>query len=150
MSWRYLAAATEAALKAGAIQKERFRQKIQIDLKGEIDLVTEVDRACEQAILATLHEWFPEHDIVAEESGIKRTGAREVWYVDPLDGTTNYAHGFPCFAPSIALTIDGEVVAGAVYDPLREELYTAERGAGAHRNGRRLSVSATSELGDSL
>jgi myo-inositol-1(or 4)-monophosphatase len=150
LSWRYVAVATEAALRAGAIQKERYGQKIQIDYKGEIDLVTEVDRACEAVVLETIRARFPDHDIVTEESVIARTGSRYLWFIDPLDGTTNFAHGYPFFSCSIAMAVDGKVVAGAVYDPLKEELFTAERGAGSYLNGRRLSVSSSTELIRSL
>jgi myo-inositol-1(or 4)-monophosphatase len=142
----YAAVAAEAVLKAGAIQKARYGQQIEIRHKGEINVVTDVDRACEDEILATLRARFPSHDIVTEETALARTGSRHVWFTDPLDGTTNFAHGYPMFCSSVALAIDGEVVAGAVYDPLREELFTAERGGGAHANGRRLSVSSCSTL----
>jgi myo-inositol-1(or 4)-monophosphatase len=150
LSWRYVAVATEAALRAGAIQKERYGQKIQIDYKGEIDLVTEVDRACEAVVLETIRARFPDHDIVTEETAIARTGSRFLWFIDPLDGTTNFAHGYPCFSCSIAMAVDGQVVAGAVYDPLKDELFTAERGGGSYLNGRRLSVSSSTELIRSL
>lgn len=150
MSDQLVAVATQAALRAGQIQKQRYGQRIEIRHKGVIDLVTEVDRACEDVILETLRSRFPEHDIVTEETQLERRGSRYVWFVDPLDGTTNYAHGYPCFCASVAATCDGEVVAGAVYEPLREELFTAERGAGAHLNGRRLRVSESSELLQSL
>ncbi len=150
MSWRYLAAAMEAALKAGTIQRERYGRAIVIEHKGEIDLVTEVDRAAEAVIVATLRARFPEHDIVTEETPPAMTGSRHVWYVDPLDGTTNYAHSYPCFATSLALTEDEEVVVGVVLDPLRDELYSAERGGGAFVNGRRLKVTETRALIESL
>lgn len=150
MSAQHAAVAAEAALLAGAIQKARYGQKIEIFHKGTIDLVTEVDRACEDAILETLRARCPGHDIVTEETLLARTGSRYVWFVDPLDGTTNYAHGYPFFCTSIALTCDGEVVACAVYDPLKDELFSAERGGGAHLNGRRLSVSVADELLQSL
>jgi myo-inositol-1(or 4)-monophosphatase len=146
LSWRYVAAATEAVLRAGAIQKARYGQAIQVAHKGEINLVTEVDHACEAAILEVIRSRFADHDIVTEETALERKGSRQVWFVDPLDGTTNFAHGYPCFCASVGLAVDGQVVAGAVYDALREELFTAERGAGAHLNGRRLRVSATAEL----
>jgi myo-inositol-1(or 4)-monophosphatase len=142
----YVAVAAEAVLKAGAIQKARYGQAVEVRHKGEIDLVTEVDRACEDEILATLRSRFPTHDIVTEETALARTGSRHVWFTDPLDGTTNFAHGYPMFCSSVALAIDGELVAGAVYDPLRQELFTAERGAGAHANGRRLAVSSCDRL----
>lgn len=150
MSWQYLATATDAVLRAGAIQKARFGSRFQIFRKGTIDLVTEVDRACEEEILALIRGRFPRHDIVTEETRLERTGSRELWFIDPLDGTTNFAHGYPVFCSSVALAVGGELVAGAVYDPLREELFTAERGGGAYLNGRRLHVSSSSELLTSL
>ncbi len=150
MTFTYLATAAEAALQSGAIQRTRFGQKIKVEHKGEINLVTEVDLACERVILDLLRSRFPDHDIVTEESTPARHGSPYVWYIDPLDGTTNFAHGYPCFCTSIALTHQGSVVAGAVYDPLREELFTAERGVGSFLNGRRLHVSSTTQLVDSL
>ncbi|HEY7515298.1 MAG TPA: inositol monophosphatase family protein, partial [Vicinamibacteria bacterium] len=146
----HTAVAAEAALRAGAIQKARYGQAIEVSHKGEINLVTEVDRACEAEVLRVLRSAFPAHDIVTEETDLEMRGSRYVWFVDPLDGTTNFAHGYPCFACSVALTVDGAVVSGAVYDPLREELFTAERGAGAFLNGRRLRVSSRSRLIDAL
>jgi len=150
LTWRLGAVATEAALRAGAIQKERYGQEVRIDYKGETDLVTEVDRVCEAAILETIRERFPDHDIVTEETAIARTGSRYLWLIDPLDGTVNFAHGYPFFCASVGVAVDGQVVAGAVYDPIKHELFTAERGAGAHLNGRRLRVSRSSELIKSL
>jgi myo-inositol-1(or 4)-monophosphatase len=150
VSARYLAVAIEAVLKAGAIQKEWYGKKFEISHKGELDLVTEVDRTCEAAILETLRSRFPGHDIVTEEQVIDQVGDRHIWFVDPLDGTTNFAHGYPFFCSSVALTVDGAPVAGAVYDPLKEELFTAEKGGGAYLNGRRLRVSAATELLRSL
>jgi myo-inositol-1(or 4)-monophosphatase len=146
LSWEYVACATEAVLRAGALQRERYGTEFAIHQKGEIDLVTEVDRACETAVLETLRAHFPDHDVVTEETEIARTGSRFLWFVDPLDGTTNFAHGYPFFCSSVALAIDGRAVAGAVYDPLKDELFTAERGAGAHLNGRRLRVTQTTDL----
>jgi myo-inositol-1(or 4)-monophosphatase len=147
VSWNHIATATEAVLMAGRLQRERFGDgTLRVEHKGEIDLVTEVDRACEDAIVALLRERFPGHDVVAEESVNERTGARHVWFVDPLDGTTNYAHGYPFFCCSVGLAVDGELAAGAVYDPVKDELFTAERGAGAHLNGRRLRVTANADL----
>ena len=150
MSWRHLATATEAVLRAGAIQKAKYGQEIEIEHKGEIDLVTDVDRACESAILEILRARFPGHDIVTEETALARTGSRYLWFVDPLDGTTNFAHGYPFFCASVALAVDGRVEAGAVYDPIKEELFTAEHGAGARLNGCPLRVSASTELLRSL
>jgi myo-inositol-1(or 4)-monophosphatase len=114
VSWRYLAVAIEAALRAGRIQRERYGSGVAVELKGEIDLVTEVDRACELAILEAIRSRYPGHDIVTEETDLARTGSRHVWYVDPLDGTTNFAHAYPMFCVSIALVVDREIVAGVV------------------------------------
>ena len=150
MSWRHLAVATEAVLRAGRIQRERFGSGVAVEYKGAIDLVTEVDRACELAILDAIRARYPDHDIVTEETDLARTGARHVWFVDPLDGTVNFAHSYPVFCASVALAIDGEVVAGAVFDPARDELFSAERGSGAHLNGRRLRVTTADALIRSL
>lgn len=146
----HVAVAVEAVLRAGAIQRARYGQHIDVRHKGPIDLVTDVDRESEDAILETLRARTPGYDIVTEETRLARTGSRFCWFVDPLDGTTNYAHGYPCFCASVALAKDGVVVAGAIYEPLREELFTGERGAGAHLNGRRLRASVTAELKDAL
>ena len=150
MSHSFVGTAAEAVLKSGAIQLAKYGQPISIEHKGTINLVTEVDHACEDAIVALLRERYPDHDIVTEETQIEQTGSPYVWYIDPLDGTTNFAHGYPCFCTSVALAHEGKVVAGAVYEPLREELYTAERGQGSFLNGRRLRVSNATELINSL
>jgi myo-inositol-1(or 4)-monophosphatase len=150
VSWRLLAVATEAALRAGRLQRERYASGVEVEYKGEIDLVTEVDRACELAILETIRSSFPDHDIVTEETDLDRTGSRYVWFVDPLDGTVNFAHSYPMFCASVALARDGEIVAGAVYDPVRDELFTGDKGGGSHVNGRRLRVSGARELIRSL
>lgn len=144
------AIAAEAVLRAGEIQRSRYGLAIEVHHKGRLDLVTAVDRLCEAAILEVLRSRAPGHDIVTEETALARSGSRFVWYVDPLDGTTNYAHGYPFFCASVALAVDGRVVAGAVYEPLREELYVAERGAGARLNGKPLRVSAADELVNGL
>jgi myo-inositol-1(or 4)-monophosphatase len=142
--------ATEAVLRAGRIQKQRYGSGVAIEYKGEIDLVTEVDRDCELAILEAIRSRYPDHDIVTEETDLARTGSRHVWFVDPLDGTVNFAHSYPFFCASVALAVDGEVVAGAVFDPVRDELFSAEKGAGAHLNGRRLRDTEASRLIESL
>ena len=143
--------AAEAVLMAGAIQKGRYgAQDLEVGYKGEIDLVTEVDKACEKAVVELLRSRFPGHDIVTEETHLAQTGSRYVWFIDPLDGTTNYAHSYPFFCCSVALTLDGKPVAGAVYDCIKEELFTAERGAGARLNGRPLRVSTCTALLRSL
>jgi myo-inositol-1(or 4)-monophosphatase len=146
----YLAAAAEAALRAGAIQKARYGTSIAIEHKGAIDLVTEVDRACEEEILGVLRGRFPDHDVVTEERILEKKGSSHVWYVDPLDGTTNFAHGYPFFCASVGLAVDGVRVLGAVYDALRDELFTGERGVGAFLNGHRLKVTSARELIDGL
>jgi myo-inositol-1(or 4)-monophosphatase len=150
LSWQYVAVAAEAAVRAGAIQKERYGRGVKVDYKGDIDLVTEVDHACEAAILEVIRSRYPDHDIITEETDLALTGSPFVWIIDPLDGTTNFAHSYPMFCASVALARDGEVVAGAVFDALRDELFTAERGAGAHLNGRRLSVTTADALIRSL
>jgi len=149
----FLATATEIVRRAGAIQTARRLSGFAIDKKGTIDLVTEVDIECEQMARALLAERCPDHDILAEEFGGDTTGrtpARHRWIFDPLDGTTNYAHGLPIYCSSLGLEIDGRIEVGAVYDPTRDELFTAVRGQGAHLNGAPLHVSATSALIDAM
>jgi myo-inositol-1(or 4)-monophosphatase len=137
-------------VRAGRIQRERYGSAVAVEMKGDIDLVTEVDHACELAILETIRSRYRGHDIVTEETDLARTGSHHVWFVDPLDGTTNFAHSYPMFCSSVALAFEGEVVAGAVFDPLRDELFTAEKGGGAYLNGRRLQVSKAKTLLESL
>jgi myo-inositol-1(or 4)-monophosphatase len=148
----FLATAVEIALRAGEIQMAGRRTGFRVEKKGEIDLVTEVDLACERMCRDVLADRFPDHEILAEEFGGTdgRSGSAFRWVFDPLDGTTNYAHGLPVFCASLALEIDGAAAVGVVYDPTREELFTAERGQGAFLNGAPLRVSATGALGDAL
>ena len=149
----FLATATEIVTRAGAIQLARRESGFRVDKKGEIDLVTEVDLECERMCRAVIAERFPGHDILAEElsSGpTEAARARYRWVYDPLDGTTNYAHGLPIFCSSLGLQLDGETLVGAVYDPTRRELFTAVRGQGAHLNGNPLRVSSTIRLIDAL
>ena len=149
----FLATATEIVLRAGEIQLARRESGFRIDKKGTIDLVTEVDLECERMCRAVVAERFPDHDVLAEElsSGpAERARSRHRWVFDPLDGTTNYAHGLPIFCASLALEVDGTAQVGAIFDPTRQELFTAERGVGAFLNGARLSVSSTTTLLDSL
>ncbi len=149
----FLATAVEIVLQAGAIQLARRTSGFHVDKKGTIDLVTEVDLECERMCRAILAERFPDHDILAEEMSRdprQPSTSTHRWVYDPLDGTTNYAHGLPIFCSSLALQIDGRTIVGAVYDPTRAELFTAERGAGAFLNGQRLHVSAAAELIDAL
>ena len=135
---------------AGRVLMEKLEKGVTVAYKGTIDLVTEADLASEQAIVAILRQRHPDHDILAEEGDYERKGADQRWIVDPLDGTTNFAHGFPWFAVSIALEVRGEVVLGAVFNPHNGELFVAERGLGAMLNGRPLHVSPTGELGRAL
>jgi myo-inositol-1(or 4)-monophosphatase len=149
----YLATAVEIVLRAGAIQMARRESGFRIDKKGAIDLVTEVDLECERMCRALIAERFPAHDVLAEElsSGPgEQAKSSHRWVFDPLDGTTNYAHGLPIFCASLALEIEGRAEVGAIYDPTRNELFTAERGVGAFLNGARLGVSSTDTLLDAL
>lgn len=146
----FLATAVEAVVRAGEIQMARFGSGIRIDKKGSIDLVTEVDFEVERMFRALVAERFPDHAVLAEEMGQSGSGARHRWVFDPLDGTTNYAHGLPIFCASLALEVDGQAEVGAVYDPNRRELFTAERGVGAWLNGQPLRVSSTAAVIESL
>ena len=149
----YLATATEIVLRAGEIQLARRASGFRVDKKGTIDLVTEVDLECERMFREIVAERFPDHDVLAEELGASTTGrtpSRYRWVFDPLDGTTNYAHGLPIFCASLALEIDGRVEVGAIFDPTRGELFTAERGEGAFVNGTPLVVSSTESLLEAL
>lgn len=149
----FLATATEIVLRAGEIQLAGQASGFRVDKKGTIDLVTEIDLECERMCRAVLAERFPDHDILAEELGGSAAGrppSRYRWVFDPLDGTTNYAHGLPIYCASLALEIDGQRAVGAIYDPTRKELFTAERGEGAYLNGRQLAVSQTATLLDAL
>jgi myo-inositol-1(or 4)-monophosphatase len=142
----FLATAVRACRAAGRIQRAAFGRTQAVEHKGEIDLVTAIDRRSEEAILRVIRAAHPGHGVLAEESGRGGGGAEHLWVVDPLDGTTNYARGFPFFCSSVALAHRGRVVAGAVYHPLLDELFTAVRGRGARLNGRRLLVSAQPAL----
>ena len=139
-----------AANEAGRVLMEKFATGVTVAYKGAIDLVTEADHAAEQTIVAILRTRHPDHDILAEEGDYGRRGADQRWIVDPLDGTTNYAHGFPWFAVSIALEVCGELKIGAVFNPHNGELFVAERGQGSTLNGRPLQVSTTAELDRAL
>ena len=146
----FLAVAVEAARKAGGILKENIHGSREITYKGDINLVTEMDTRSERAVVGTLRASFPEHGIIAEEETTIRNGSGYTWIVDPLDGTTNYAHGYPCFSVSIALEHEGDVITGVVYDPMRNELFTAQKGQGAYLNGKRIKVSTVDALIKSL
>jgi len=140
----------EWAHRAGDILRDGYEQEHTVQHKGRIDLVTEVDHASEAFLLGRIRADFPDDAIVAEETGRQAGSSGRVWYVDPLDGTVNYAHGVPMFSVSIAWHVDGTPTLGVVYDPLRDEMFAAERGKGAHLNGRALHCSQPTELLDSL
>jgi myo-inositol-1(or 4)-monophosphatase len=147
-----LEAAEAIAREAGGLLRTFVGEALDVRLKGDVDLVTRADRASESLILSAIRERFPEHEILAEESGgvgALRRG-QTLWVVDPLDGTTNFAHGVPIWSVSIGVLKDGEPIAGVVYDPSREECFTAARGQGAFLNGRRIRVSPCAELGRAL
>ena len=143
-----LALATRLAREAGALQRSRYETELAIDTKSQpVDLVTEVDRACEAHLVAALAHERPADAVLAEEGGgHDRAGAIWRWVIDPLDGTTNYAHGYPRFAVSIGVEREGEPALGVVYDPLLDELYHAVAGGGAFRNGRAIHVSREAAL----
>ena len=151
--------AAEIAREAGALLRGFYERGVATEYKGDVDLVTEADRASEALIKARLAEAFPAHGIYGEEGTRERLGGEFRWYVDPLDGTTNFAHGFPAFcvvlgleqrASGLAEHEDGKMVAGAIYDPLRDEMFSVERGQGAWLNGRRIGVSKTATLQEAL
>jgi myo-inositol-1(or 4)-monophosphatase len=149
----YLATAVEAVIRAGDVQMARVGAAMRIEKKGAIDLVTETDREIERAFRALVAGRFPGHEVLGEEFSAAEDSARSpefCWIFDPIDGTTNFAHGLPIFSSSLALEINGQAAVAAVYDPNRRELFTAERGAGAWLNGRPLRVSTAATLIDSL
>jgi len=148
-----LATAVEAVLKAGEIQMAHFGRAMRIEKKGSIDLVTEVDLEVERMFRAMVADRFPDHVVLGEEyqQGDRNAiPAGYCWVFDPIDGTTNFAHGLPIFCSALGLERDGVTVLGAVYDPCRQELFTAERGGGAFLNGQRLHVSGTCTLIDAM
>jgi len=138
------------ARRAGEMLRAAYGQRHHIDYKGAIDLVTEVDRQVEAFLLSEIRQRFPDHRILAEESGAQAGNHCCIWYVDPLDGTVNYAHGIPIFAVSIAFEAQGERRLGVVYDPMRDECFSAERGRGAWLNGEPIHPSTTPDLDHSL
>lgn len=142
--------AIRAAKEAGRLLRDRLGTRIDISHKGAINLVTDVDLASERLIREQIATHYPRHQVLAEEGGLAESNSEYRWIIDPLDGTTNYAHGYPIFCVSIALEHRGEIILGVVYDPMREELFTAERGAGAALNNRSIRVSSTADLMKSL
>ena len=159
VSWKFVREAAPIALEAGALLREFYARGVETEYKTDVDLVTEADRTSEKLILDRLTAAFPGHGIFGEEGTRQHLDSTYRWYVDPLDGTTNFAHGFPVFCVSLGLEHrpagtpehrDGELVAGLIYDPLRDELFAAERGKGAYLNGRRVQASQTPRLGEAL
>jgi myo-inositol-1(or 4)-monophosphatase len=140
----------EIAREAGALLMGYFHQHVKVEYKGDADLVTIADRNSEILIRERIKKNWPTHDVLGEEQGLVDTGSDYRWYVDPLDGTTNFAHGFPIFCVSMALEHRGERIAGVVYDPTRNELFAAEQGSGAYLNQQRIQVSKTSTLAECL
>ena len=138
------------ARQSGAILRAGYDTEHQVGYKGVIDLVTEVDHQSEKFLLGEVQRDFPDHHIFSEESGVIQGSDEHIWYIDPLDGTVNYAHHIPIFCVSIAYAFRGTLTLGAVYDPMRDEMFLAERGNGALLNGRTLRVSSATELQKSL
>lgn len=146
----FLSTAIEAVIRAGGLQMAKFGTRLRIEKKGTIDLVTEVDLEVERMFRAMVAERFPDHDVLAEEMGGSDRGATHRWVFDPLDGTTNFAHGVPIFCASLALEIDGQAAVAAIYDPNRNELFTAEAGVGSWMNGEPLQVSTNAAVIESM
>lgn len=159
MRFEYAHVAEGIARKAGALLREFYAKGVETEYKGDVDLVTEADRAAEALIRERLTAAFPGHGIYGEEGTRDQLESEYRWYVDPLDGTTNFAHGFPAFctilglerrAPGLAKDVDGEMIAGVIYDALRDECFTTERGKGAWLNGKQIHVSKTKRLQEAL
>jgi myo-inositol-1(or 4)-monophosphatase len=146
----FKASAIRAAKKAGRILQVHLGRVKKVDYKGAVNLVTEMDLLSEKVIVAEIRKLYPKHSILAEEKTNRQEDSPYRWVIDPLDGTTNYAHGYPVFCVSIGLEKDGEITLGVVYDPSRNELFVGEKGKGAHLNGRRIHVSPTPSLSQSL
>ncbi|MBM4331889.1 MAG: inositol monophosphatase [Deltaproteobacteria bacterium] len=139
-----------AAKEAGLLLKNKLGQRRKVAYKGAVNLVTEMDLLAEKVIVSTINRRYPDHNILAEEQTTKQKNSPFRWIIDPLDGTTNYAHGFPVFCVSIALEKSGEIILGVVYDPTRGELFLAEKGKGARLNGKKIQVSSVPKLSLSL
>ena len=145
----FLTPMQELAREAGGLLMADFG-KVAIEYKGEADLVTKADRASEKLIVEQIRQRWPKHDLIGEEGSRNETGSDYRWYVDPLDGTTNFAHGYPVFCVSMALEHKGERIAGVIFDPTRNDMFTAEKGSGATLNGNAIQVSKTRRLQESL
>jgi myo-inositol-1(or 4)-monophosphatase len=159
MTQDFAAPASRIALEAGALLRDYYSKGVATEYKGDVDLVTEADRASEKLIVERLHATFPEHGIYGEEGTRSHLESEYRWYIDPLDGTTNFAHAFPVFCvsmglerrpASVAASGHGEIVAAVIYDPTRDEMFTAEKGSGAYLNGARIHVSRTRVLAEAL
>lgn len=142
----------QTAREAGQILLDKFGRKINISKKAETNLVTEADLASEKYIIERIRSHYPKHSILAEESGAAIIDGASAWkwIVDPLDGTTNFAHGYPCFCVTLALEHEGKIVVGATFDPTRDEMFSAEKGNGASLNNKRIRVSDTEKLDQAL
>jgi myo-inositol-1(or 4)-monophosphatase len=147
---QFVPAMAEIAREAGALLMGYFHRRVKVEYKGDVDLVTEADRASEALITKRIRERFPAHNIMGEEGTRTEQGSEYRWYVDPLDGTTNFAHGFPVFCISLALEYRDERVAAVIFDPTREEMFTAEKGDGAFLNGQPIHVSSIANLAECL
>lgn len=146
----FLESAIEIAHAAGSLLRYYFERHVRFELKGDFDLVTEADRASEKLVVERLKALYPDHAIVAEEGSGHESASEYRWYVDPLDGTTNFAHAYPVYNVTLALEKAGELILGVIFDPSRDELFTCAKGAGAFLNGRRISVSRTRQVNDAL
>jgi myo-inositol-1(or 4)-monophosphatase len=155
----FVTIAESIAREAGALLRDFYHRGVRTEYKGDVDLVTEADRASEALIVRRLHEALPTHGVYGEEGARSGLDAEYRWYIDPLDGTTNFAHGFPAFcvvlgcerrAKGLGPKEDGEMVAGVIYDPLRDEMFSAARGEGARLNGESIHVSTAKLLQESL
>jgi myo-inositol-1(or 4)-monophosphatase len=146
----FLDVAIETAREAGSILLAEFDRPVNISYKGDVDIVTQADKRSEQAIVARLRSHFPKHAIVAEEGGGNESDSPFRWHVDPLDGTTNFAHGYPCFCVSLGLEEVGEMIAGVIFQPVSGEIFTAARGEGAYLNQKKIEVSRIEKLATSL
>lgn len=147
---QFVPAMSQIAREAGALLMRYLRQKVKVEYKGDVDLVTVADRESEKLILQRIRAQWPDHDVMGEEGARIEQGSEYRWYVDPLDGTTNFAHGYPVFCVSLGLERQGRRVAAVVYDPTRDEMFSAERGAGAWLNQQPIHVSNVSNLGECL
>ncbi|HEY6939774.1 MAG TPA: inositol monophosphatase family protein [Terriglobales bacterium] len=147
---QFVPAMAEIAREAGALLMGYFHRRVKVEYKGDVDLVTEADRASEALITKRIRERWPGHNIMGEEGTRSEQGSEYRWYVDPLDGTTNFAHGYPVFCVSLGLEHKDERVAAVIFDPTRDEMFTAEKGGGAFLNGQPIHVSTVGNLAECL